>query len=86
MARCNIYYNKYNIVAKAYIPHIKVVETEDVYHEIGMLICRSIERIKNIRYTTPKASRKECEEFWEKHGYRKLTEDLWIMDCIKEKK
>ena len=48
MARCNIYYNQYNIIANEYIPHIKVVETEDVYHEIGMIICRSIERIKNL--------------------------------------
>ena len=35
MARYNIYYHRYNIIARDYIPYVRVVETEDVYREIG---------------------------------------------------
>ena len=36
--RYNIYYRKYNIIANAYIPYVKVVYTNDIYHEIGKMI------------------------------------------------
>lgn len=81
MKRYNIYYQKYNIFANDYISYIRVVETYDVYHIIGEMICNSLEAIKNIRYTEPKASREDCENLWQQRGYRKLGDtNYWIKD------
>ena len=55
MARYNIYYHRFNILARDYIPYVTVVDTEDVYHAIGKMICTTLEELKNIRYTKPKA-------------------------------
>lgn len=78
--RYNIYYQKYNIIANDYIFYIKVVETEDIYHEIGKMICNSIEAIKNIRYTEPKASREACEELWRQSGYKQIDKNHWYKE------
>ena len=78
--RYNIYYRKYSIFANDYIPYIKVVFTHDIYHEIGKMICTSMEKIERISYTKPRASIEECEKYWAKEGYRKLSEYLWIDD------
>ena len=32
MARYNIYYQRYCILARDYIPYVRVVDTEDIYH------------------------------------------------------
>ena len=32
MERYNIYYRQYNIMARDYIPYIRVVYTDDIYH------------------------------------------------------
>lgn len=80
MARYNIYYRKYNIIANDYIPYIKIVETDDIYHEVGKIICNSLERIENIRYTQPRASQEQCEELWLRSGYKKITDTLWRME------
>lgn len=78
--RYNIYYRKYSIIARATIPYIKVVDTDDIYHEVGKMICQSLEKIENIRPTKPHASQEDCERFWAESGYRKLSDDLWIKD------
>ena len=80
MARYNIYYSKYSIFARDYVPYIKVVNVEDVYHEIGKMICQSLEKIESIRYTKPQASQEDCEKLWIESGYRKLTENTWIKE------
>ncbi|MBQ6906208.1 MAG: hypothetical protein IJN75_04230 [Clostridia bacterium] len=80
MARYNIYYRKYNIMARAYIPYVKIVETDDIYHEVGKMICTSLEKIENIRYTQPRASREDCEKLWLERGYTKITDTLWRME------
>ena len=77
MPRFNIYYRKFSMLARDYIDYIKVVETEDIYHEIGKIICKSIEHIERISYTQPKASQEECEQFWLENGYEKVLENLW---------
>ena len=79
MARYNIYYNQYNIIARDYVPHIQVVDTDNVYAVIGKLICTSLEKIENIRYSQPKASQEECEALWLEHGYRKYSGNLWAL-------
>lgn len=37
-------------MANDYIKEEKIVVTNDIYHEIGKLICQSIEEIRNVRY------------------------------------
>lgn len=81
MARYNIYYLKYNIIANDYTPYIKVVDTDDIYHEVGKMICKSLEKIDHIRYTQPKASKEDCEKLWIERGYRKITDVFWVKDC-----
>ena len=46
MARYNIYYHRFNILARDYIPYVTVVDTEDVYHVIGKMICTTLEELK----------------------------------------
>ena len=75
--RYNLYYTKYNIIARAYIPYVKVIECTDIYHEIGKMICTTLEHIEKISYTEPKCTREECEELWRNGGYEKITDNLW---------
>lgn len=77
VTRYHIYYRQYNIFANDYIPYIKIVETDDIYHEIGKMICTSLEEIENIRYTQPRASQEDCEKLWTEGGYEKITDTLW---------
>lgn len=84
LKRYNIYYRKYNIITNTYIPHVKVVNTSDIYHEIGQMICNAMERIESISYTEPKASQEDCEKLWSEDGYRKLKNNIWICDKVKE--
>ena len=85
MERYNIYYQRYNILARDYIPYVRVVDTKDVYHEIGKMICTTLEEMKNIRYTKPKATYEECVELWEEKGYKKISDDTWRLDDPKFK-
>jgi hypothetical protein len=80
MTRYNIYYTKYNIIAKDYIPYIKVVYTDDIYHEVGKIICTSLEKIDNIRYTKPRASIEDCEKYWSNNGYINLGNNIWRLE------
>lgn len=75
--RYNLYYSQYNIFARGYIRYVEVIECTDIYHEIGKKICTSMEHIKRISYTEPKATRKECEELWEQSGYEKISDGFW---------
>lgn len=42
------------------------VETEDLYHDVGKLVLRSIEKIEDIRYSD---WTQEREDFWIENGY-----------------
>ena len=76
--RYNIYYHKYSIMANDYIMYIKVVETEDIYHEIGKIISQSLEDIKRITWTQPRATREEDEKRWLEDGYERLgCSNIW---------
>jgi len=80
MTRYNIYYSQYSITARKYISYIKVIHTEDVYHEIGWMICNALEHIDKIRYTRPRASEEACEQFWIDSGYIKISDNLWMLE------
>ena len=75
--RYNLYYSKYNIFARGYVRYVEVIESTDIYHEIGKKICTTLEHIKRISYTEPKATREEIEELWLKAGYEKISTNLW---------
>lgn len=85
MARYNIYFRQFNIIARDYVLHIQVVETDNVYAVIGKLICTSLEKIENIRYSQPRATQEQCEALWLEHGYRKYSGNLWVLDDPKYK-
>ena len=80
MKRYNIYYRKYNIFANDYVPYVKTVDTDDIYHEIGKMICTSMEKIESISYTEPRVSNEECEKYWADNGYKKLSHNIWVAD------
>ena len=75
--RYNLYYSKYSIFARGYVRYVEVIESTDIYHEIGKKICTTLEHIKRISYTEPKATREECEELWLQGGYEKISNNLW---------
>lgn len=79
MLRFNIYYRKYVIFGRAYGSFVKVVYTDNIYEEIGKLICNSLEHIDTIRYTKPRASFEECEKLWLDSGIRRF---LIICICL----
>lgn len=78
MPRYHIYYTKYSNLARTDVPYIKIVETEDVYHEMGKLVSSSLEAIRNVRYTLPAANVQEIEALWVESGYVKLFPNLWV--------
>ena len=82
--RYNLYYSKFNIFARGYVRYVKVIETADIYHEIGKMICTTLEHIKRISYTEPKATREECEELWMQAGFEKIDTNLWRNTKIDE--
>lgn len=75
--RYNIYYTKFSIIARDYIDYIKVVFTNDIYHEIGKMICTSLEHINRIRYTKPSATEEECSQLWKDSGYIEICPKCW---------
>ena len=82
--RYNLYYSKYNIFARGYVRYVEVIESTDIYHEIGKKICTTLEHIKRISYTEPKATREECEELWLQGGYEKISNNLWRRNKLDE--
>lgn len=82
--RYNLYYSKYNIFARGYVRYVEVIESTDIYHEIGKKICTTMEHIKRISYTEPKATREECEELWLQGGYEKISSNLWRRNKLDE--
>ena len=79
MKSYSIHYHKYNIFANNYVRYIQDVVTDDIYHEVGKIICSSLERISKISYTLNKDGitqdicdlRQEC-------GFTKLDKNTWI--------
>ena len=82
--RYNLYYSMYNIFARGYVRYVEVIESTDIYHEIGKKICTTMEHIKRISYTEPKATREECEELWLQGGYEKISSNLWRRNKLDE--
>ena len=50
MSKYKLWIRKYNILKNDYEVVEKIVETNDIYHEIGYIYCNTIEAIKRIDY------------------------------------
>lgn len=80
MPRYNIYYHKYHVFAQTHLPYVKIAETDDIYHEIGKLICDAFEEIKDIHYTEAQTTLEEHYKLLARNGYRPIGYNTWIMD------
>lgn len=80
MKRYNIYYAQYNPTVNNFVPYIRTVKTDDIYHEIGKMVCNSFETLRHITYTEPSTSHTQCERIWAEIGYRKVDKNLWVKD------
>lgn len=50
MKTYKLYIREYSIVKNGYIVREEIVKTNDIYHEIGKIYCKSIVEIKRIDY------------------------------------
>lgn len=50
MEKYKLFIRKYNMMKNDYETIEQVVETNDIYHEIGYIYCNSLEKIKRIDY------------------------------------
>lgn len=59
--------------------YIEDIETDDIYHEVGKIICLSLERISKISYTLNKDGiTQEISDIRYKCGFTKLDKNTWI--------
>lgn len=54
-----LFIRKYNIFANDYLVEESIIETNDLYHEIGKIYCTTIEEIKIIDYKEIKESEEQ---------------------------
>lgn len=50
MSRYKLWIRKYSLFKNDYVVEEKIVETNDIYHEIGYIYCTTLEDIKRIDY------------------------------------
>jgi hypothetical protein len=50
MKTYKLYIRRYSILKNNYITDIRIIKTNDIYHEIGYIYCNSLEEIKRIDY------------------------------------
>ena len=50
MEKYKLFIRKYSIMKNDYEVTEQIVETDDIYHEIGYIYCNSLEEIKRIDY------------------------------------
>lgn len=74
MKKYKLFIRKYNFLMNDYILEQKEIETNDIYHEIGKIVCSSLEHIKRIDY-------KEIQE----HEKDRITQSIEIKKLISEK-
>lgn len=56
MKRYKLFIRKYNIFSNDYDVIVKIVDTDDIYHEVGYIYCTSLEDIERIDYYELKAA------------------------------
>ena len=50
MKKYKLFIRKYNFIKNDYEVIEKIIETKDIYHEIGYIYCTTLEEIKRIDY------------------------------------
>lgn len=50
MKKYKIFVNAFDLSAGDYVIQTIVVETDDIYHEVGRIYCKSLGKIKDISY------------------------------------
>ena len=50
MKKYKLFIKKYNFIKNDYEVVEKIIETKDIYHEIGYIYCTTLEEIKRIDY------------------------------------
>lgn len=50
MKKYKLFIKKYNFIKNNYEVVEKIIETKDIYHEIGYIYCTTLEEIKRIDY------------------------------------
>lgn len=50
MKTYKLFIRQYNIMKNDYVTYEKIVNTNDIYHEIGYLYCTELQHIKRIDY------------------------------------
>lgn len=50
MKKYKIFVTSYNIELNDYVVDVFVLNTDDIYHEIGRIYCTSLTKIKDISY------------------------------------
>lgn len=79
MKSYSIHYHQYSILVDNYVRFIEDVETDDIYREVGKIICSSLERISKISYTLNKNGiTKEISDYRQECGFTKLDKNIWI--------
>lgn len=84
-----IFYKKFSVFGGDYLSYVKVVETDDIFHEVGKLICTSIERVKDIWYGTirDESAFNVSRDYWESQGYRRIDGTrTWVREAPRGKR
>ena len=50
MKKYKIFVNAFDFSVGDYVIQTIFIETDDIYHEVGLIYCKSLERIKDISY------------------------------------
>lgn len=58
MKKYKLFIKKYDITKNDYVIIEKIIKTDDIYHEIGKIYCKTLESIERIGYMELKASDK----------------------------
>ena len=74
-----IFYQKYNIFSYTYLDYVKIVSTDDIYHEIGILAVKSM-NIRNIHYIELTDTLYDTIQKLYSYGYRKINYNTFVAD------
>lgn len=69
----SVFYNKNNV------RYINIVTTNDIFHDIGKLVCDSDTAITSIRYIPIIGDATEYIPIWKQNGYIEIDSNTFIM-------
>lgn len=75
-----IFYQKYNIFSRKYLDYVKIVSTDDIYREIGKIVVKSIENVRNIHYIELTDTLYNTIQKLYSYGYREISYNTFVVD------